>query len=127
LLVGRSNGFGLQRNLTELLVQQQQKQQQQQQSSQQQLPSHPDVKYKHLPFYDLLGEIMRPTSLGTTYIRPLLIIFIEVKRPFLNLKTNLLKHLLNLKYEIHFVFIAYFYIPKNICTHFLPPFCYLLY
>ena len=28
------------------------------------LPVHPDVKLKHLPFYDCITELMKPTSLG---------------------------------------------------------------
>lgn len=28
------------------------------------LPVHPDVKLKHLPFYDCVAELMKPTSLG---------------------------------------------------------------
>lgn len=28
--------------------------------------TYPEVKFKHLPFYDLLGEILRPVSLGET-------------------------------------------------------------
>ncbi|XP_046354822.1 E3 SUMO-protein ligase PIAS2-like isoform X1 [Haliotis rufescens] len=27
------------------------------------LPVHPDVRFKHLPFYDVLAELMKPTSL----------------------------------------------------------------
>ncbi|XP_041372935.1 E3 SUMO-protein ligase PIAS2-like isoform X3 [Gigantopelta aegis] len=27
------------------------------------IPVHPDVRFKHLPFYDVLGELMKPTSL----------------------------------------------------------------
>ncbi|ESO88276.1 hypothetical protein LOTGIDRAFT_193532, partial [Lottia gigantea] len=27
------------------------------------MPVHPDVRFKHLPFYDLLAELMKPTSL----------------------------------------------------------------
>ena len=29
-----------------------------------QQPIHPDVKYKHLPFYDSLGELLKPTGLS---------------------------------------------------------------
>ena len=47
--LARTNG--VHRGLSELLIQQQRSQ----------IPSHPDVKFKHLPFYDVLGEIMRPT------------------------------------------------------------------
>lgn len=28
------------------------------------LPVHPDVRLKRLPFYDILGELLKPTSLG---------------------------------------------------------------
>lgn len=27
-------------------------------------PVHPDVRLKHLPFYDVVAELMKPTSLG---------------------------------------------------------------
>lgn len=27
-------------------------------------PVHPDVKLKKLPFYELLGELLKPSSLG---------------------------------------------------------------
>ena len=28
------------------------------------IPVNPDVKLKHLPFYDVLGELMKPSSLS---------------------------------------------------------------
>lgn len=30
------------------------------------IPVHPDVKLKRLPFYDIQGELLKPTSLGKT-------------------------------------------------------------
>ena len=29
-----------------------------------QVPIHPDVCFKRLPFYDMLGELLKPSSLG---------------------------------------------------------------
>ena len=29
-----------------------------------QVPVHPDVRLKRLPFYDVLGELLKPSSLG---------------------------------------------------------------
>ena len=28
------------------------------------IPVHPDVTFKRLPFYDIMGELLKPTSLG---------------------------------------------------------------
>ena len=28
------------------------------------IPVHPDVRFKHLPFYDKLAELLKPSSLG---------------------------------------------------------------
>ena len=28
------------------------------------MPIHPDVRFKHLPFYDKLAELLKPSSLG---------------------------------------------------------------
>ena len=28
------------------------------------IPIHPDVRFKHLPFYDRLAELLKPSSLG---------------------------------------------------------------
>ncbi len=32
------------------------------------IPIHPDVRFKHLPFYDKLGELIKPSSLGTNLL-----------------------------------------------------------
>lgn len=36
-------------------------------SSASSIPHHPDVIFKVLPFYDLITELMKPTSLGNIY------------------------------------------------------------
>ena len=33
-------------------------------SSSSQVPVHPDVRFKRLAFYDVLGELLKPSSLG---------------------------------------------------------------
>ena len=32
-----------------------------------QIPVHPDVTFKRLPFYDTIGELLKPTSLGECF------------------------------------------------------------
>ena len=31
------------------------------------IPVHPDVTFKRLPFYDIMGELLKPTSLGMSH------------------------------------------------------------
>jgi hypothetical protein len=31
-------------------------------------PVHPDVRLKRLPFFDLMGELLKPSSLGMQYV-----------------------------------------------------------
>jgi len=31
------------------------------------LPVHPDVRFRPLPFYDIMGELLKPTSLGRSF------------------------------------------------------------
>ena len=33
------------------------------------IPVHPDVTFKRLPFYDIMGELLKPTSLGECHSR----------------------------------------------------------
>lgn len=43
-----------------------------------QYPVHPDVKFKRLPFYDILGELIKPSSLSM-YLTFLLNFFITFR------------------------------------------------
>ena len=34
------------------------------------VPVHPDVRFKRLPFYDVLAELLKPSSLGKLMFLP---------------------------------------------------------